>query len=45
MNGRHSSYKQKCREKKKKNTGEYSPMDFRAAYVTAEVDDLLMHVA
>jgi len=30
--------------KKKKNTGEYSPMDFRAAYVTAEVYDLLMHV-
>jgi hypothetical protein len=29
----------------KKNTGEYSPLDFRATYVTAEVHDLLMHVA
>jgi len=44
MNDRHSSYKQKC-PKKKKNTGEYSPLDFRAAYVTAEVYDLLMPVA
>ncbi len=32
-------------QKKKKNTGEYSPLDFRAAYDTAEVYDLLMHVA
>jgi hypothetical protein len=30
---------------KNKNTGEYSALDFRAAYVTAEVYDLLMHVA
>ncbi len=44
MNDRHSSYKQNA-PKKKKNTGEYSPLDFRAAYVTAEVYDLLMHVA
>jgi hypothetical protein len=28
-----------------KNTGEYLPLDFRATYVTAEVYDLLMHVA
>ncbi len=31
--------------KKRKNTAEYSPLGFRAAYVTAEVYDLLMHVA
>jgi hypothetical protein len=30
---------------KKKHTGEYSPLDFRAAYVTTKVYDLLMHVA
>jgi hypothetical protein len=30
---------------KEKKTGEYSPLDFRAAYDTAEVYDLLMHVA
>jgi hypothetical protein len=30
---------------KKKNTGEYSLLDIRAAYVSAEVYDLLMHVA
>jgi hypothetical protein len=43
MNDCHSSYKQKCTQNLK-NIGEYSPVDFRAAYVTAEVYDLLMHV-
>jgi len=33
------------KKQKTKNTGEYSPLDFRATYVTEEVYDLLMYVA